>query len=783
MSRTKQLAFLNFGVSACARAMTLLVMVLCVVSCLLFASATLAQDGPAQNPPPQNPPAQNANPPSATPPPAQKSDPSSSATAPDNYRPSLLKKDQPATPPKNVPAPNAPPANSPSAATPPSGASPQAAPSAATPPAPAPSANAAPAASAASATSTAATAATTSAATNSAPANAGTVTSSAASGGNAPSASSAPGTSGAPSAATDSSSAVLPTPAGMPAAASAATPAAEPMAEMTTRTVQVPLESHVNLVPVRVIVHDSHGNAVGDLREADFEIRQDGKPQVISHFSVETPASLAAKVAHGTAAEGSLLSASGAPAAPMTLPSRFVALVMDDANLNLQDLMRMKLAAIRYMNTAVKPNERVALFTVSGQNQVDFTDDHAKIVDQLKVLISRPIDGYDPATQHDCLVMTYYQADQIQNHQDPEAIAVAQADALQCAAAEGVPAQAQQSVANSMYESAVAQMVRSGEVSTQFTVRRLDEIVRRISAMPGQRSMVFLSPGFITSTYEYDVLRIVDRAARENVFINTLDARGLYTVDPIGDISQPAPLHANSQTAGLSLQFRLTEQRIQSEVLEDLADSTGGFYFRNNNDLDAGLRQTAAEPAVSYLLAFVPADLKNDGKFHTVNIKMLTKEKYTVQARRGFFAPKHGKTPDELAKQDIEDAVFSQEEQQGLPVQLNLQYFKVDDVNAKLAVLTHVDLNQIRFDRADDRNSDNLTIVAALFDRNGNFIKADQKTLEMHLKDATLEKLHRSGLTVKTNFDVKPGGYMVRLVVRDSKDAQIASRNGVVDIP
>jgi VWFA-related protein len=783
MSRTKQLAFLNFGVSARARAMTLCVMVLCAASCLLLASATLAQDAPAQNPPPQNPPAQNANPPSATPPPAQKSDPSSSATAPDNYRPSLLKKDQPATPPKNAPAPNAPPANSPSAATPPSGASSQAAASAATPPAPAPSANAAPAASAASATSTAATAATTSAATNSAPANAGTVTSSAAPGDNAPSASSAPGTSGAPPAATDSSSAALPTPAGVPAATSAATPAAEPMAEMTTRTVQVPLESHVNLVPVRVIVHDSHGNAVGDLREADFEIRQDGKPQVISHFSVETPASLAAKVAHGTAAEGSLLSASGAPAAPMTLPSRFVALVMDDANLNLQDLMRMKLAAIRYMNTAVKPNERVALFTVSGQNQVDFTDDHAKIVDQLKVLISRPIDGYDPATQHDCLVMTYYQADQIQNHQDPEAIAVAQADALQCAAAEGVPAQAQQSVANSMYESVVAQMVRSGEVSTQFTVRRLDEIVRRISAMPGQRSMVFLSPGFITSTYEYDVLRIVDRAARENVFINTLDARGLYTVDPIGDISQPAPLHANSQTAGLSLQFRLTEQRIQSEVLEDLADSTGGFYFRNNNDLDAGLRQTAAEPAVSYLLAFVPADLKNDGKFHTVNIKMLTKEKYTVQARRGFFAPKHGKTPDELAKQDIEDAVFSQEEQQGLPVQLNLQYFKVDDVNAKLAVLTHVDLNQIRFDRADDRNSDNLTIVAALFDRNGNFIKADQKTLEMHLKDATLEKLHRSGLTVKTNFDVKPGGYMVRLVVRDSKDAQIASRNGVVDIP
>jgi VWFA-related protein len=555
------------------------------------------------------------------------------------------------------------------------------------------------------------------------------------------------------------------------------------MAEMTTRTAQVPLESHVNLVPVRVIVHDSHGNAVGDLREADFEIRQDGKPQVISHFSVETPASLAAKVARGTAAEGSLLAATGSPAAPTALPTRFVALTMDDSHLNTQDLLRMRLAAIRYVNTQVKPNERVALYTISGLNQVDFTDDHQKITDQLKVLISRPAGGFDPSSQHDCLVMSYYEADQIQTYHDPEATGVAQADALACAVAQGVPAQAQQSVANSIYESTVAQVAQAGEINTQFTVRRLDEIVRRISAMPGQRSMVLLSPGFITSTFEYEVLQVIDRAARLNVFINTLDARGLYTIDPIGDISQPAPLHASGQTAGISLQFRMTEQRVQSEVLQDLADSTGGFYFRNNNDLDAGLRQTAAEPGVSYLLAFVPADLKNDGKFHTVNVKMLTKEKYTVQARRGFFAPKHGRTPDELAKQDIEDAIFSQEEQQGLPVQLNLQYFKVDDANAKLAVLTHVDLNQMRFDRADDRNSDNLTIVAALFDRNGNFIKADQKTLEMHLKDATLEKLHRSGLTVKTNFDVKPGGYMVRLVVRDSKDSQIGSRNGVVDIP
>jgi VWFA-related protein len=501
---------------------------------------------------------------------------------------------------------------------------------------------------------------------------------------------------------------------------------------------------------------------------------------------VETPATLAGQVVRGTAGDqlaDQALAATGTKNAALTLPSRFVALVVDDAHLALGDIMRMRIAAIHYLQTSVKPNERVALFTVSGQSQVDFTDDLAKIESEFKVLIPRPIGGFDPNNDLQCLKINYYQADLIENRNDAQAIAAAHADAIACASSENIPSQAQQTFAQSLVASTSQQVLQSGNSNTEFTVRRLEEIVRRISAMPGQRSMVFISSGFLIPTYESQVSDVIDRAARQNIFINTLDARGVYIVDPVGDISQQPALRATAQTSGMSLQYRVDEQRVQSEVLSEMAYSTGGFYFRNNNDLDAGLLQTAGEPPVSYLLAFVPSDLKNDGKFHTINVKMLTKEKYTVQARRGFFAPKHGKTPDELAKQDIEDAVFSQEEQHGLPVQLNLQYFKVDDANAKLSVLTHVDITQVHFDRSDDRNSDDLTIVAALFDRNGNFIRADEKTLEMHLKDATLEKLHQSGVTVKTNFDVKPGGYMVRLVVRDTKASQLASRNGVVDIP
>ena len=98
-------------------------------------------------------------------------------------------------------------------------------------------------------------------------------------------------------------------------------------------------------------------------------------------------------------------------------------------------------------------------------------------------------------------------------------------------------------------------------------------------------------------------------------------------------------------------------------------------------------------------------------------------------------------------------------------------------------MLTHVDVGAVRYDQHDGRHWDDLTIVAALFDRNGNFIEGQEKTLELRLKDPTLAKLSQSGVTVKSSFDVKSGGYLVRLVVRDTKGASIASKNGVVEIP
>jgi len=53
----------------------------------------------------------------------------------------------------------------------------------------------------------------------------------------------------------------------------------------------------------------------------------------------------------------------------------------------------------------------------------------------------------------------------------------------------------------------------------------------------------------------------------------------------------------------------------------------------------------------------------------------------------------------------------------------------------------------------------------------------------MRLRDETLANGLGSGITIRTSFDVKPGTYLVRLVVRDAEGQLMAATNGAVQIP
>jgi VWFA-related protein len=558
---------------------------------------------------------------------------------------------------------------------------------------------------------------------------------------------------------------------------------------MSSEETPVPLRVLVNLVPVRVIVRDAKGKAVTTLRKDDFQLFQDGKPQVISNFSVVLPPSATPRAPADPSTPAAVETGAPAPAPSGFLPpSRFVALLFDDAHLSLQDAMQARIAAAKYVESSLAATDRAAIFTISGQFQMDFTDDRTKLHQSLISVQPRPVTAEADVTDTDCPPMDIIEADAIQNRNDSQALNIATQDAVVCGTVTSTSSQsggvtaAQIEQAQSIAVAAALRKEQEGEEETEAVFRRLREVMVRMSVMPGQRNIVLISPGFIFVNREVEYSELIDRAIRQNVFINTLDARGLYVPTLGPDISR-ATNDPNPAYAGVRASWLLDGQSRQTEILLSFATDTGGWAFHGNNDLGQGLREVASAPDAYYYLAYVPSNLKFDGRFHSLRVSLAGKEKFSIQARRGYFAPMHGETPEEVARRDIDDALFSQEERHGLPIGLQTQYYKTGATDAKLAVLAHVDLARVHFEKSGGRNVDDLTVVAAIFDRDGNFLTGTQRVLSMKLRDETFQKLEHSGVTVRTSFDLKPGDYVVRLVVRDSNAALLSAQNGVVEIP
>ena len=548
--------------------------------------------------------------------------------------------------------------------------------------------------------------------------------------------------------------------------------ATSPSEEVSSHDTPTTFKVRVNLVLVRVVVRDRQGKIVSNLKKEDFLLYDNRKLQTVSSFSVETPEKRTASVV--ASAEPSSSSADVARGQAVVLPQRFVSMVFDDVHLSMEDATFVRDSATRFFG-ALAASDRVSLNTTSGQLTQDFTDDHGKLSKALLGIVPHPLSGQG---FHDCPDVSYYHADLIVNKSDVQALAIATEDALQCAFNGDTTMRA---AAQSLAQAAAYRAVSQGDSETDYAYRHLEEVIRRLASMPGQRVLVLVSPGFISSTLQSEASEMVDRATRANIVINTIDARGLYAPDVGGDIADPP--RDSFRTVGYKTTYRVAAQLAQEDVLAQLADGTGGKFFHNRNDVDETMREAGAAPAISYLLGFSPQNLKIDGRFHALKVALTSKEKFDIQARHGYFAPKTLNDPTEAAKQEIQEALFSQEEIRDLPVELQTQFFKKDEAQARLAVLTHFDVKNIRFRKLLGRNNDQLTIVTGIFDENGNFVTGLSKIVDMNLLDTTYTRLSRSGLTVKTSFDVKPGTYLVRLVVRDAIGEQMAARNGAVVIP
>jgi hypothetical protein len=218
-------------------------------------------------------------------------------------------------------------------------------------------------------------------------------------------------------------------------------------------------------------------------------------------------------------------------------------------------------------------------------------------------------------------------------------------------------------------------------------------------------------------------------------------------------------------------------------VLAEFADGTGGTFVQNTNDLLGGFKDLATPPEYYYVLGFSPQNLKLDGSYHTLKVTLRNSAGLTAKARRGYYAPRHLSDADEEAKEEISQALYSRDEMSDIPLEIHTQFFKSSDVSAQLVVLAKIDLRKLHYRKIDGRNADDVVVVYGIFDRNGNYMQGISKKLTLRLKDETLESKINNGVSVRSDFKVAPGTYVIRLVVRDAEGQMMAARNGAVEIP
>jgi hypothetical protein len=329
-----------------------------------------------------------------------------------------------------------------------------------------------------------------------------------------------------------------------------------------------------------------------------------------------------------------------------------------------------------------------------------------------------------------------------------------------------------------MAQSAIHQALRAGEAENGFALRHLEDALRRLAQMPGERVLVLVSPGFLLVQQPHGERQIVEQANRANIVINTIDVRGLNVSGGAEDISRQST--DMSATGDYKSRDRMDADRDRSIVLADFAHGTGGTFFHNSNDLTAGIKM-AALPKICYVLGFSPHDLKEDGRYHSLEVKLTGKQKYSVQARRGYFAPTR-LNPKEQEDQDIAEELHSRAEFGNLLSELRAQPSMNGQDKPQLLVRSQVAVQNVRFKTMNGKRVDVLRMVTAIFDENGNLVSGGEKILTLNLDNPAYEKLSRAGLTVNLSFGVKPGKYLVRQLLRDSEAGEIATKNRAVEI-
>src|SRR5512132_1579064 len=382
--------------------------------------------------------------------------------------------------------------------------------------------------------------------------------------------------------------------------------------------------SGLSLVSVDVIVRDKSGAVVRGLTAADFEVREDGKPQDISSFTFEEVTSKPAAVESADLLAGveakvkedarraPAATAAAAPAKPaepsgpmtsdMLAGRRLITLVFDVSSMQPEDVQRAVDSARKYVDEKMTPADLIAVTTVGSALAVltDFTADRAKVANALATL------AYTDGT-------------------------ATEAPAASTAATD-------EAAANAEDTTTVAEAAELDMFNNDVRLRALKTLAEALAPIEQKKAILYFSAGMQRSGQDNQVeLRsAINAAVRANVAIYPIDTRGLQAVVPGGDARQ-ASGRGQALFSGRGVQQQFAQLASSQDTLTSLAADTGGRAFTDSNDFGEAFARVQRDMSAYYLLGYSSSNAAKDGRFRRIQVRM-KKDGLRVEARAGYYA-------------------------------------------------------------------------------------------------------------------------------------------------
>jgi VWFA-related protein len=581
------------------------------------------------------------------------------------------------------------------------------------------------------------------------------------------------------------------------AALSALALAQQPAADQQTAD-QPAFRTGADLVIVDAVVVDRGGRPVTDLRASDFEVRDEGRPQAVSLFQTVTVAA-ANQAASKPPSRYAYSTNVGAEAAA----GRAFVLFFDDVHLTQAEGDRARTALTRFLDE-LQPGDLVSLVAPGSAlrwhaRMPEGRPELTRIVAGLRGLYL-PDPSSDQMSDYEAYRINALHdesvADQVErrwknlrvNGREPTNPATDQGFRPENRGGRiGLIPQDILMRAATVYQQAAARNIA--------TLQALERTIDGLGAVRGRKAVLMLSPGFIADQERAEAKRAVDAARRANVAVYFVDARGL--VSSVGaNQAQQAGRPADARDA-VAANAEIT---LGAEGAAEIAESTGGFSVRNQNDLGRGLQRIGDESRVYYLLGFQPDRSARPGAFRRLEVKVARPD-VTVRARRGYYAGGSGPgTPAAAAgandrsggaapprfsggEDAVDRAAESPYELAAIPLRVaDLAFSDAAPDKASVMLVVEADLRAFAFGRTAGRLSDVLELRMLTTELGAGTTERYERRVEMTFPEGTRfgpDACH----TLSQEFHLKPGRYQARVAIRDANSGRIGSVTHDFEVP